>query len=48
MQTNMRRTRSVTMLCSIEELLAAFRDGRIQGYWDVINLSRAPSPAGRQ
>jgi hypothetical protein len=38
-----RRTRSVTMLCPIEELLSAFRDGRIQGYWDVINMSRAPA-----
>jgi len=45
MQTGIRRTRSVTMLCSVEELLGAFRDGRIQGYWDVINMSRAPSVA---
>jgi hypothetical protein len=37
-----RRTRSVTMLCSIEELLDAYRDGRIQQYWDVINMSHAP------
>jgi hypothetical protein len=42
-QNGVRRTRSVTMLCSIEELLSAFRDGRIQGYWDVINMSRAPA-----
>ncbi len=42
-QNGVRRTRSVTMLCSIEELLGAFRDGRIQGYWDVINMSRAPA-----
>ncbi|MGQ0642150.1 MAG: LIC_10091 family protein [Gemmatimonadaceae bacterium] len=48
MQTGVRRTRSITMLCSIEELLSAFRDGRIQGYWDVINMSRAPGvPATR-
>ncbi len=46
--SGVRRTRSVTMLSSIEELLSAYRDGRIQGYWDVINLSRAPLvPAGR-
>ncbi|MGH7712728.1 MAG: hypothetical protein ACREOG_15665 [Gemmatimonadaceae bacterium] len=48
LQSGMRRTRSITMLCSIEELLGAFRDGRIQGYWDVINMSHAPAvPAGR-
>lgn len=48
LSTGVRRTRSVTMLCSIEELLGAYRDGRIQGYWDVINMSRAPLvPAGR-
>jgi hypothetical protein len=45
MQTGVRRTRSITMLCSIEELLGAFRDGRIQAYWDVINMSRAPASA---
>lgn len=37
-----RRTRSVTMISSIEELLDAYRDGRIQQYWDVINMSHAP------
>ncbi|MGQ0538427.1 MAG: LIC_10091 family protein [Gemmatimonadaceae bacterium] len=43
-----RRPRSVTMLCPIRELLGAYRDGRIQGYWDVIDMSKAPLlPAGR-
>lgn len=37
-----RRTRSVTMMCSIEDLLNAYRDGRIQQYWDVVNMSHAP------
>ncbi len=41
----MRRTRSVTMLSSIQDLLEAYRDGRIQGYWDVINMSRPPAQA---
>ncbi|HJU72770.1 MAG TPA: hypothetical protein VJ717_03420 [Gemmatimonadaceae bacterium] len=48
LSNGMRRTRSVTMLCSIEELLHAYRDGKIQGYWDVINMSRVPvQPAAR-
>jgi hypothetical protein len=37
-----RRARSITMMCSIEELLGAYRAGRISGYWDVISMSRAP------
>jgi hypothetical protein len=46
--SGVRRTRSITMVCSIEELLGAYRDGRIQGYWDVINMSHAPmAPAAR-
>lgn len=48
LSNGMRRTRSVTMLCSIEDLLDAYRDGKIQGYWDVINMSRVPAqPAPR-
>ncbi|MEW5915921.1 MAG: hypothetical protein AB1762_05930 [Gemmatimonadota bacterium] len=43
---NMPRTRSITMMCPIEQLLGAYKDGRIQAYWDVINISRAPNPAG--
>lgn len=37
-----RRARSLTMMCSVEELLGAYREGRISGYWDVISMSRAP------
>jgi hypothetical protein len=32
--------RSVTMICSIQDMLKAFTDGAIQGYFDVIQLSR--------
>lgn len=32
--------RSVTLLCSIGELLKAFNDGRILGYFDVVSMSR--------
>ena len=32
--------RSVTMLQPVLDLLKAFREGRIQGYFDVVSMSR--------
>jgi hypothetical protein len=32
--------RAASMLCSIKELVAAFKTGQIKNYYDVINLSR--------
>ena len=36
--------RSTTMLCPIVDLLKAVDDGRVQSYYDVIQLSTAPVP----
>ena len=36
--------RSTTMLCPIVDLLKAVNDGRVQSYYDVIQLSTAPVP----
>jgi len=40
-----RGPRSVTMLSSAQELVAAVGKGGVQTYWDVIQLSRSPVPA---
>jgi hypothetical protein len=40
MQTGTPGPRSRTMLASIAEQVQAFAEGRIQSYWDVIQLSR--------
>jgi hypothetical protein len=32
--------RSITMLQPVQELLKAFREGKITGYFDVVNMSR--------
>jgi hypothetical protein len=37
--------RSTTMLCPIADLLKAFEENRIQTYYDVIQMSTAPTPA---
>ena len=42
-----RGPRSVTMLSSIREHLTAHAEGRLQSYWDVVSMSRAPVPAPR-
>ena len=38
--------RSTTMLSPIQDVLKAVDDGKIQTYYDVIQLSTAPAPAG--
>jgi len=37
--------RSTTMLSSIQDLLKAVDDGKVMTYYDIIQLSTAPSPA---
>lgn len=37
-----RGPRSVTMLSPVSSLLSAVQDGRVQSYWDVIQMSRSP------
>lgn len=38
-----RGPRSVTMLAGVQAQLAAVREGTVQSYWDVIELSRGPA-----